>query len=120
MTRKRASIARKGHGRNWSFVMALVAAGVVVAVGLFLFDTLLAGSGGGGGDELLGPVATEGPGTHDVARTTGGADIHFATTSADFGVVPLNTLVGYAFSLANVGDQRLEIEDVNVSVLEGC
>jgi hypothetical protein len=57
---------------------------------------------------------------HDVPATTNGADIHFATTGVDFGIVPLNKEVGSSFSFANVGNETLRIEDVKVRVLDGC
>ncbi len=36
------------------------------------------------------------------------------------GQVPLNTDVSYAFAMTNVGDAAAHIEEVDVSVLEGC
>lgn len=120
MKGRRTPRSRSTRGGSRSFFLALAAITMVAAAGLFLFDSLLRSGGGGDAqDEILAPIKTEGPGTHDV-DSSGGADVHFATTAVDFGVVPLNTEAGYAFSFANVGDERLEIEDVKVSVLEGC
>lgn len=84
--------------------------------GLALIDAF--GSRGSGGP-VGGPATTEGPGDHAVS-TDEGPDLHFATNAVDFGVVPLNTEVGYTFSYANVGNEVLKIEDVKVSVEEGC
>ena len=68
-----------------------------------------------------GPAATAGPAvSQDVARTTNGADIHFGLTEVDLGTIPLGKEVGYAFSYANVGNETLRIDDVQVRVLEGC
>jgi hypothetical protein len=44
----------------------------------------------------------------------------FEATSVDFGDVPLNTPVSYAFPFSNTGDATLQIEDVQVKILEGC
>jgi hypothetical protein len=38
----------------------------------------------------------------------------------DLGQVPLDTPVSYAFEFANVGDDTLRIEGVDVKMLEGC
>lgn len=57
---------------------------------------------------------------HDVEEATYGPDIHFAARGVDFGTVPLNKEVSYAFSVANVGNETLRISDVRVRVIEGC
>ena len=57
---------------------------------------------------------------HDVEAATYGPDIHFASRGVDFGAVPLNKEVSYAFSFANVGSETLRIDDVQVRVIEGC
>jgi len=50
----------------------------------------------------------------------GGPAMSFDVKSVDFGNVPLNTPVSYAFEFANTGDATLQIEDVQVKTLEGC
>jgi hypothetical protein len=72
------------------------------------------------GGEGTAPLSESGVVGHNVPTTSAGADIHFANTGVDFGVVPLNKEVGYEFSYANVGNETLRIEDVRVRVLEGC
>jgi hypothetical protein len=93
--------------------IALLTAGGIAAV--FAVANLTAGGGSDGA-----AVQEVGVTGHDVSPTSGGADIHFANTGVDFGVVPLNKEVGYEFSYANVGNETLRIEDVRVRVLEGC
>ena len=63
--------------------------------------------------------AVEEEGTQTAPRA-GGPAMAFDVTSVDFGDVPLDTPVSYAFPFANRGDATLQIEDVQVKTLEGC
>ncbi len=91
-------------------VFAALAVGAIVA-----FDLL---SGGEGGPAPLPPVAVE---TVPLAESAqAGPDLRFNATGVDFGVVPLNTEVGYAFTYTNAGTETLRIEDVRVRVVHGC
>ncbi len=105
------------NGPSLLSVAAATAALTILALGaLALFESFRSYESGG---PVGGPATTEGPGNH-VVSTDEGPDLHFATNAVDFGVVPLNTEVGYTFSYANVGNEVLKIEDVQVSVEEGC
>jgi hypothetical protein len=94
-------------------IAGLTFAGIVVAI---IIANLTAATV----EEIPAVVQETGVEGHDVEVTSAGADIHFANTGVDFGVVPLNKEVGYEFSYANVGNETLRIEDVRVRVLEGC
>ncbi len=76
----------------------------------------------GGGDHADHPEAavTKAPDDHPAATNSGGAKLHFSTTSTDLGVVPLGKEVGYSFSFANIGGKTLRIGDVNVRAVKGC
>jgi hypothetical protein len=50
----------------------------------------------------------------------GGPRLYFPVASMDLGQIPLNTPVSDSFDLRNVGDAPLKIEDVEVTMLEGC
>jgi hypothetical protein len=93
-----------------------LAACVVVALALVVGIQLLTK---GGGDDS-GAAVTNAPTDHPSPATTGGPDLHFSTTSFDFGLVPLGKQVGYSFSFANVGAKTLRIGDVNVRAVKGC
>ena len=99
-------------------VLGLVGAVVVAA----LAGLLVLGSPGSKspGMPAPGPVAVTDAGPHVVDRTSEGPRIHFTAKAVDFGTVPLNTEVSYAFSFANVGTGTLRLRDVSVRVLEGC
>ena len=63
---------------------------------------------------------TKAPDDHPAATNSGGAKLHFSTTSTDLGLVPLGKEVGYTFSFANIGGKTLRIGDVNVRAVKGC
>lgn len=94
-----------------------IAAVSVLALGLIVAMEILGSSGGGPQPEA---VVTQAPEDHPAAASTGGPDLHFTTTSVDFGVVPLGKEVGYAFSYANIGAKTLRLGDVNVRAVRGC
>ena len=76
----------------------------------------------GGNQDTAGqditPVAEEK--TEGATSRQGGPAMFFEATSVDFGDVPLDTPVSYAFPFSNTGDATLQIEDVQVKILEGC
>ena len=93
----------------------VVALGVVV---LAVFGMTRAGGDQDAARQDITPVAEE---KADGATPRGGGPaMAFDVTSVDFGDVPLNTPVSYAFEFANTGDATLQIEDVQVKTLEGC
>jgi len=92
-----------------------MAACVVVALAVVIGLELLS-RGGGGSDAAI----TSAPEDHPAAATSGGADLHFSTTSVDLGLVPLGKEVGYSFSFANIGAKPLRIGDINVRAVKGC
>ena len=95
-------------------VVAVLGAIVLAVVGM---------TRGGGSDntarhsEITPVVEAE---STQTAPHAGGPAMAFDVTSVDFGDVPLNTPVSYAFPFANMGDATLQIEDVQVKTLEGC
>jgi len=92
-----------------------LAACVVVALALVVGVQLLKGGG-----DSNGAAVTNAPTDHPSPAATGGPDLHFSTTSYDFGLVPLGKEVGYSFSFANIGAKTLRIGDVNVRAVKGC
>ena len=95
---------------------------VVAALGVVVLAVIGMTRGGGSGDAVrqpdITPIAEEK--TEGATSRQGGPAISFEATSVDFGDVPLNTPVSYAFPFANMGDATLQIEDVQVKTLEGC
>ncbi len=99
---------------------SLVFGGVLAAIIGFIGLIVVYGAMGGGAREEF---------TTDVAETNsedsgepfaGGPRLYFPVDSIDMGRVPLNKNVSYAFAMTNVGDTAATIEDVDVSILEGC
>jgi type IV secretory pathway TrbF-like protein len=97
-------------------VVALVALGIVVlaVVGM----TKAGGSENTARRSEITPVVQEQ--STQTASHQGEPAMAFDATSVDFGDVPLDTPVSYAFPFANMGDATLQIEDVQVKTLEGC
>lgn len=102
---------------TWLWPAAL-GLGLVVAVGLVaVFATM---GGGGNSGPSLSPVAETTRESQPLGSNHAGPAIDFPVTEVDFGQIPLDTPVSYAFEFANVGDAPLQIEDVQVKILEGC
>lgn len=97
-------------------IVAFVAFAVLAVGGIVAFDLLR--SGGGGGPAPRPPVAVQTVPPSE--RAASGPDLRFDANGVDFGVVPLNTEVGYAFTYTNAGSQTLRIQDVRVRVVQGC
>jgi hypothetical protein len=95
-------------------VAVVAALGVVV---LAVVGMTRAGNEDTAGQDIT-PVAEEK--TEGATTRQGGPAMFFDATSVDFGDVPLDTPVSYAFEFANTGDATLQIEDVQVKTLEGC
>ncbi len=106
---------RKRLARFWPTAVAVGLVGIVALVVAF------AVVGGGQSQPALTPVSESNGGSHAASSRTGGPAIYFPTTSVDFGQVPLDTSVSYAFEFVNTGDDTLRIEDLSqMKVLEGC
>jgi len=120
MTKRRPNGHKTGKTRRrWlkrigGGVAVLLAAGVVI---LAVFGMTRAG---GNQDTVpnITPLAEEK--AEGATSRQGGPAISLDVTSVDFGDVPLNTPVSYAFPFSNTGDATLQIEDVQVKILEGC
>jgi hypothetical protein len=91
----------------------------VIAIGLIVAMELVT-RGGGSSSGKPEAAVTKAPDDHPTAVTSGGASLHFTTTSIDLGLVPLGKEVGYTFSYANIGAETLRIGDVNVRAVRGC
>lgn len=101
-------------------VGSLLAGGFVAAVVGSIALIVVYGALGGGGVGDFVPTIIETRSDSDAEPFEGGARLHFPIDSIDMGRVPLNTEVGYAFAMANLGDTAARIEDVDVSMVEGC
>jgi len=124
MTKRRPAGQKKTgkSRRRWLRQLGAAAAAVVAltVVALALFGMTRGGASGDSAHQHseVTPVVEE-KGTETAPRQ-GGPAMAFDTTSVDFGDVPLDTPVNYAFEFSNQGDATLQIEDVQVKTLEGC
>ncbi|HXF51415.1 MAG TPA: hypothetical protein VNM43_07010 [Dehalococcoidia bacterium] len=100
-----------------SFLIPLAAFFAVVIGGLVAFDLLRQEDNAGA---PLPPVAVDRTPLQASGTPASGPDLRFDASAVDFGVVPLNTEVGYSFTYTNAGSAPLRIEDVRVRVVEGC
>ena len=96
---------------------------MVVALGVVVLAVFgMTRGGGSSGDSAhnhdVTPIAEEK--AAETSPRAGGPAVAFDVTSVDFGDVPLDTPVNYAFDFSNNGDATLQIEDVQVKTLEGC
>ena len=123
MTKRRPNGHKKTSKprRGW---LRQIGGGVAVVVTLAVVVLAVVGMTRGGGSdnsarqpEITAVVEEE---SNQAASRTGGPAMAFDVTSVDFGDVPLDTPVSYAFPFANRGDATLQIEDVQVKTLEGC
>jgi hypothetical protein len=123
MTKRRAN-GQKKTSRTWRRWLRQVGAGVAVVAALGVVVLAVVGMTRAGGNQdtatqpNITPVAEEK--TEGAATRQGGPAMFFEATSVDFGDVPLDTPVSYAFPFSNTGDATLQIEDVQVKILEGC
>lgn len=100
-----------------SFLLPLAGFTAIVLGGLVAYDLVF---GGGDAGAPLPPVAVERTTLPTGSTPSPGPDVQFDASGVDFGVVPLNTEVGYTFRYVNAGSERLRIEGVQVRVVEGC
>jgi hypothetical protein len=89
-------------------------------MGFIVLVVVLRVMGGGGHGEFIPEITETRSASHGGEPFQGGPRLHFPVDSIDMGQVPLNTNVSYAFTMTNVGDTAAHIEEVDVSVLEGC
>ena len=121
MTKRRPNGHKKSGmtARRW---LRPLGGGLAVVVALAVVVLAIFGMTRAGGNQDaapdITPVAEET--TEAATSRQGGPAISFEATSVDFGDVPLNTPVSYAFPFSNTGDATLQIEDVQVKTLEGC
>jgi hypothetical protein len=120
MTKRHANGQRKSRtARRW---LRQFGVGVAVVAALGLVVLAVVGMTQGGNEDTAGqnitPVAEET--TEGATTRQGGPAMSFDAKSVDFGDVPLDTPVSYAFPFSNTGDATLQIEDVQVKTLEGC
>jgi len=98
----------------------LVFGGVLAAIVGFIGLIIVYGAMGGGARDEFAPDITETNSEDGGEPFEGGPRLYFPVDSIDMGQVPLNKNVSYAFAMTNVGDAAAHIEDVDVSILEGC
>jgi hypothetical protein len=99
--------------------------GLIAAVaGTAAFLVVYAATSGGGSGSAKSDVSAQTAETPSDASKgqpfQGGPRLYFPVASMDLGQVPFNTPVSESFDLRNVGDAALSIEDVQVTMLEGC
>jgi len=114
---KKSGKARRRWLRQFGGTAAVVAAAAVVLLAVFGM-TRAGGNQNSAPNPDITPVAEEK--AEGATSRQGGPAMAFDVTSVDFGDVPLNTPVSYAFPFSNTGDATLQIEDVQVKTLEGC
>ncbi len=119
MVRKKRK-KRKRTRRRYPRLGNLIAGGVLAALAAFIGLIVVYGAMGGGGRPEFVPDLIETRSESSDEPFVGGPRLHFPVDSIDMGQVPLNTNVSYAFAMTNVGDTAATIEDVDVSILEGC
>ena len=123
MTKRRSDNHKKARGTNRRWLRQ-IGGGMVAVVALGAVALALVGMTRGGGSangaghpDITAVVEEQSTPT---APRVGGPAMAFDVTSVDFGDVPLNKSVSYAFPFANTGDATLQIEDVQIKTLEGC
>jgi len=117
----RKSKKRKKARRRLPRLGSLVFGGILAAIAGFIGLIVVYGAmGGGGSPEFVPDIVETRSESHGGEPFEGGPRLHFPVVSIDMGQVPLNTNVSYAFAVTNAGDTAAHIEDVDVSILEGC
>ncbi len=99
---------------------SLVVSGVLAAIVGFIGLIIVYGAMGGGGREEFASDISETNSEDGGEPFEGGPRLYFPVDSIDMGQVPLSKNVSYSFAMTNVGDRAATIEDVDVSILEGC
>ena len=111
---------KKRNKRRLPRLGSLMAGGFLAAFAGFIGLVIVYGAMSGEGHGGFVPDISETSSKNSGEPFEGGPRLHFPVDSIDMGHVPLNTNVSYAFAMTNVGDVAARIEDVDVSVLEGC
>lgn len=119
-TTKREEPTRRRLPRMGTGATLVATAVLTVIAGIILLVVVEGARGGGGPGTDFEPGITETQSKSGGEPFQGGPRLHFPVESIDFGVVPLNTDVSYAFAMTNVGDAEAQIDDVKVRILEGC
>jgi hypothetical protein len=114
--------AKKGKrtARKWPRLGSLAVGAIVAAVAGFIVLIVVNGMTGGDDASDFVPAITETRSESGDGPFQGGARLYFPVNSIDMGKVPLNEHVGYTFAMTNLGDAPAEIQDVNVTAVEGC
>ena len=108
---------RRRRGLGSLSVWILIAA----VVGTAAFVVACAASTDGGDKEEFAAEIVETPSDPSGGQPfEGGARLYLPVEGVDLGQVPFHKVVSHAFDLTNVGDAPLGIEDVQVTMLEGC
>ena len=124
MTKRRPANPKKtSKPRRWRWLKQLGGGAVAIAaLGILVLAVVGMTRGGAVQDTArqpnITPVAEET--NNEATPQAGGPAMAFDLKSVDFGDVPLDTPVNYAFEFSNKGDATLQIEDVQVKTLEGC
>ena len=94
---------------------------IAAVVGVVVFLVVYAAtSGGGGNGDSSAQVAETASDPSKGQPFQGGPRLYSPVESMDLGQVPYMQEVYESFDVRNVGDQPLSIEDVQVTMLEGC
>jgi hypothetical protein len=95
---------------------------IAAATGTAAFLVIYAATGGGGSAKTdFSAQTAQTPSDASKGQPfQGGPRLYFPVASMDLGQVPFNTPVSESFDLSNVGDTPLSIQDVQVTMLEGC
>ena len=124
MTKRRPNGHKKTSKPRRQRWLRQIGAGAVALAALGIVVLAVVGMTKGGGSENTAGQSEITPVVEvestQTAPRTGGPAMSFEATSVDFGDVPLDTPVNYAFEFSNKGDATLQIEDVQVKTLEGC
>ncbi len=120
MKKSKKSKKRKKAKRRLPRLGSLVLGGVVAVIAGFIGLVIVYGAMGGGGRGEFAPDISETSSDDPGDPFVGGPRLHFPVNAIDMGQVPLNRNVSYSFAVTNVGDAAARIEEVDVTVLEGC
>lgn len=93
---------------------------LAVAVGLFLVFIIYRGIGGEDADAFKAEIAETPADASKGQPFKGGPRLYLPVEGIDMGRLPVGPKVPYALALTNVGDATLQIQDIQVSMLEGC
>ena len=118
--KRRVARPRRAKGPRGLGTLAIwvLIAGVTGAAAFLV--VYAATSGGDGKDDFTAQVV-ETPSDLSLGEPfQGGPRLYLPVETVDLGQVPFHKEVSHAFDLRNVGDAPLKVEDVQVTMLEGC